>query len=192
MSPDEPNHAEAPSPSWRPHLGLCLVASIIVIAWLSLRRSDAQLLTTATDPLADARDRCSAIHMLAARPSADAARLSSLRELALSSEHHSLQVLAAGSDLQRDGAFERMGPPASARPAMEQHLASRFPLDAQDWLWFVAYRRKVGGMQVGSRRRLDTQETAWTLAALAGESIPSKLVRQHIVRRIQNSISRPR
>ena len=171
-------------PSWRPHALLGLLAIGLCGIWLVQRRTDQQLLDLVEDPKAAVLERCSAVHKLASRPSVDDARIQYLREHALHSSEYPLQLVATSAELQGEKLASRIGPPPKPLVSMERECAARYPLDAESFLWFVAYRRKVGGMLVGARRRIDLREAEWTLDALAGKSIPTETVEKHILDRL--------
>ena len=57
------------------------------------------------------------------------------------------------------------------------------PLDGPWWRQFILYQRKVGGKQVGGRKRLNSQELLWYRQALRGEHPPKERLFEHLLQR---------
>lgn len=177
---------------WLPH-GLCLAAIVLAAGvWRLSHRESEDLLPVAYGVEAPAEARIDAMRTLATRPDATAADVQDLWDEAIASDDPRVRLLAAGSDLLRFGAGGRRGTPPTPPAGAEAYLAQLIEPDAAEWLWFIVYRRKVGGMQVGSRRRLDLKEATWTLEALGGTAPPSPEAKAHVLQRAQNGMRRSR
>ncbi|MFT7677769.1 MAG: hypothetical protein ACI8QC_001754 [Planctomycetota bacterium] len=180
---------------WRPHLAL-LLWIVMLCAWhAGAHASSESLQSLATDTSASPAERVQATRLLASRASASQAQVEALGAAALQGDEPLLRALAAGADLLRFGADQRSGPPPVPpvrTEAILQRLTATPSPSAEEWLWFVLYRRKVGGMQVGAKRRLDLQEAAWTLAALSGQAPPNNQVWQHVQERARAAWRGPR
>ncbi len=178
--------------SWVPHLACCALLALAVCAWSIAHDTDEDLRARAYDQAASPLARVAAMRTLATRPSASAEAVQDLWDEAMLSVAPQVRLLAAGTDLLRFGAHDRWGTPPTPPPAAEAYLATLTKPSADEWLWFIVYRRKVGGMQVGSRRRLDLREAAWTIQALQGEAPPQPEAKSHVLQRAQNGMRRPR
>lgn len=177
---------------WLPHLVCCASMALATGVWSIAGSSDEELLARAYDQTASPGARVTAMRTLATRPSASAEAVQDLWNEAMQATAPQVRLLAAGTDLLRFGARDRWGTPPTPPRAAEAYLATLTKPSAEEWLWFIVYRRKVGGMQVGSRRRLDLRETAWTIQALAGEAPPQPEAKAHVLQRAQNGMRRPR
>ena len=180
---------------WRVHLGLLLWIGMLCGLGGLTHQSQADLEQLASDTGASIDRRVAAMHRLSARSSATRNQVQLLASTALQSAEPKLRALAAGTDLLRFGAATRRNPrpkPPEAAEAYLAQLAGKPSPSADEWLWFVLYRRKVGGMQVGARRRLDLREAAWTLAALGGQAPPNNQVWQHVQERTNAAWRGPR
>lgn len=180
---------------WRPHLALLAWISVVCLVHAVSHQSQASLEERAADTNANPQHRVAATRLLSTRPSATRSQTQALAETARRAQEPLMRALAAGSDLLRFGADERRGPPPvppAAAEAVLQQLGTNPSPSAEEWLWFVLYRRKVGGMQVGAKRRLDLREAAWTLAALRGQAPPNNQVWQHVQERARAAWRGPR
>lgn len=180
---------------WRPHLALLAWILVVCLVHATSHQSQQSLEAKAADTSASPEQRVAAMRLLSTRANATRSQVQALSETARRAKEPLLRALAAGSDLLRFGAEERRGPPPvppAATEATLQQLGANPSPSAEEWLWFVLYRRKVGGMQLGAKRRLDLRETAWTLAALRGQAPPNNQVWQHVEERARAAWRGPR
>ena len=175
----------------RLHL-LCLLSMAMTVGLHALGHTDEQQLWKRVAS-GTPRERVAALHALSQRSDADTAVLKPLGKQLLSDPEPLLREYAGTVDLTRFGAASRPVGARGPQPQehyLQRHLATAMAsgeLDVHTWLYFVFYRRKVGGIQLGSRRRLDQQELTWTLGALAGEAPPSRAALEHLSQRLQGA-----
>jgi hypothetical protein len=156
---------------WRAHLALIAVMLATTLLAALRHRSDAELEEVAASG-ASALERIAALHVLACRPSADEQRcgLPLARRLVLEQDPRLVEFAGTIGPCR----FGDVG-------FLEQRLLAPPLGDVAAWLrQFVFYRRKVGGRQVGGRRRLTLQEVSWMLDALAGRELPNMEVLRYV------------
>ena len=138
---------------WRPHLALLAWILVVCLVHATSHQSQQSLEAKAADTSASPEQRVAAMRLLSTRANATRSQVQALSETARRAKEPLLRALAAGSDLLRFGAEERRGPPPvppAATEATLQQLGANPSPSAEEWLWFVLYRRQVGGMQLGA------------------------------------------
>ena len=156
--------------AWRAHIVLVAVLLATLVVARARHRSDVELAELAA--YGSARERIAALHVLSNRPGADAHEFGMPLARALTAEQDPLLVEFAGT----------IGPCRFGDiDFVEQRLIAPPSGDVAAWLrQFVFYRRKVGGKQVGGRRRLTLQEVTWMLDAMAGRALPNADVLRYV------------
>ncbi|MAE46177.1 MAG: hypothetical protein CMJ86_04715 [Planctomycetes bacterium] len=177
--------------AWRGHLVLMLMMAGLVALHLADHRSNTELraelahllLPGEQSPgsLRPSRDTLEAMHILLNRPQGfSRAEGQQLSETLLAKDDPLLREFALSIDLCRLSRHTALNVPAT----QEQHVLGGTPppMDGPWWLEYVTYRRKVGGKQVGGRRRLDNLELLWYRRALRGESPPHEELSKRLLR----------
>lgn len=177
--------------AWRGHLVLLLLMAGLLALHLAGHRSDTQLRAELAHLLlpgeqssgsqTTSRDTLEALHILLNRPLGfSRAEGQQLTETLLAKDDPLLREFALSIDLCRLSRHTALNVPDT----QEQHVLGRTPapMDGAWWLEYVTYRRKVGGKQVGGRRRLDNLELLWYRRALRGESPPPEELSKRLLR----------
>jgi hypothetical protein len=174
--------------AWRPHLAcLALMGLMGLFAGVS-HRSAAELRLAAASGPAD--ERIQALHALLNRAeAAPGPEHDALVAELLASSEPLLREYALSIDLCRLSARDAQGVPIAQEAAVLG--MAQPPCDGPWWLEYVAYRRKVGGKQVGGRRRLDLIELDWYRRALRGEALPKDEVFRYLVERVRDAHAGP-
>lgn len=174
--------------TWRPHLACLALISVMIVGWVVGHRSEEELRKSAAS--GSPRERIAALHALLNRPSArPGPATDALVEDLLTSEEPLLREYALSIDVCRLSERDAQGIPRAQEAAVLGD--QRPPCDGPWWLQYVAYRRKVGGKQVGGRRRLDLLELSWYRMALRGEPLPKDEVFAYLVERVRDAHSGP-
>ena len=174
--------------AWRPHLVCLALLGVMGLSAAMGHRGEEQLrLAAASGP---AQERIAALHALLNRPgAAPGPEQDALVAELLDSPDPLLREYALSIDLCRLSARDAQGVPVAQEAAVLG--MPRPPCDGPWWLEYVAYRRKVGGKQVGGRRRLDLIELDWYRRALRGEALPEDEVFRYLVERVRDAHAGP-
>lgn len=182
--------------AWGGHILLVLLITATSARAIWLRPTSdelevqlAPLLTPQLDPMgnlrglpADSRETVAALHRLLNRPGSTwLEQGQQLTETLLASKDSLLTDFALTTDLCQLSFHTTDNVPET----QEEWVLGRtpLPLDGPWWRRFILYQRKVGGKQVGGRKRLNNQELIWYRQALRGESLPKDLLFNHLLQR---------
>ena len=126
------------------------------------------------------------LHLLLNRPEPiSTAEGQQITELLLASDDPLLREYALTTDLCR--LSERSADQIPETQEQRVLGSNPLPLDGPWWREYVTYRRKVGGKQVGGRKRLDNLELGWYRQALRGEAPPREALFEHLVKRVRDA-----
>lgn len=174
--------------AWRPHLACLALILLMIGAWITGHRTDEDLRAAASQGAP--RDRIAALHALLNRPGArPGPEVDALVQTLMESGEPLLREYALSIDVCRLSERDSQGIPRVQEAATLG--AERPACDGPWWLQYVAYRRKVGGKQVGGRRRLDLVELDWYRMALRGDPLPEDEVFAYLVERVRDAHSGP-
>ena len=126
------------------------------------------------------------LHLLLNRPEPiSTAEGQRITEILLASDDPLLREYALTTDLCR--LTERSDDQIPEIQEQRVLGSNPLPLDGPWWREYVTYRRKVGGKQVGGRKRLDNLELGWYRQALRGEDPPREALFEHLVKRVRDA-----